>query len=51
MDLCERSIVLCDGRVIADGKSFDILQNDTLLEEAGLERPLRLQGYSFLKNE
>jgi len=36
MDLCERTILLSDGRVFADGKSEDILNDKILLEKAGL---------------
>ncbi len=44
LDLCERTIILCDGAVIADGKSADILRDDELLKKSGLEKPLRLQS-------
>ncbi len=44
LDLCERTIIMCDGAVIADGKSADLLQNDELLERSGLEKPLSLQN-------
>ena len=42
LDLCERTIILHDGRVAADGKTLDLLQNDALLEASHLERPARL---------
>jgi cobalt/nickel transport system ATP-binding protein len=44
LDLCERTIVIHGGRVLADGVTVDILQNDALLAESRLERPLRMQG-------
>ncbi|SCY04610.1 energy-coupling factor ABC transporter ATP-binding protein [Butyrivibrio sp. INlla14] len=43
MDTCERTILLDEGRIIADGRSTEILQNESLLTEHGLELPLRLQ--------
>jgi cobalt/nickel transport system ATP-binding protein len=45
LDLCERTIVIHRGRVLADGRTEEIFQNETLLEESRLERPLRMQGY------
>ena len=47
LDLCERTIIIKEGEVAADGKSADILSNETLLLASGLERPLRLQGCPF----
>lgn len=44
LDLCERTIIMCAGEVIADGKSEDILRDDELLERSGLEKPVRLQS-------
>jgi cobalt/nickel transport system ATP-binding protein len=44
LDLCERTIVLSDGRVTADGPTGEIFRDERLLEESGLEKPLRLQG-------
>ena len=44
IDLCERTIVMHNGRVTADGPTMDIFQNDVLLEESHLEKPLRIQG-------
>ena len=44
LDLCSRTIVLKDGRVLADGPSRELLGNDELLDAGSLERPLRLQG-------
>jgi cobalt/nickel transport system ATP-binding protein len=43
LDLCERTIVIHRGRVLADGRTEEIFQNETLLEESRLERPLRMQ--------
>jgi cobalt/nickel transport system ATP-binding protein len=44
LDLCERTIVLREGRMMADGPTSDIFRNDRLLDESHLERPLRLQA-------
>ncbi len=43
LDVCERCIVIGEGRVVADGPSEDILSNRTLLEANNLELPLSLQ--------
>ena len=43
MDTCERTVLLDDGQVIADGPSKEILSDEALLTEHGLELPLRLQ--------
>lgn len=44
MDLCQRTIVLHEGIVLADGPTDDVLADEALLARAGLELPLRLQG-------
>jgi cobalt/nickel transport system ATP-binding protein len=46
LDVCERCIVIGDGRVVADGPSMEILSNRTMLEENSLELPLSFQGRS-----
>ena len=43
LDVCERCIVLQDGRVMGDGPSKSILSDRTLLENNNLELPLSLQ--------
>jgi cobalt/nickel transport system ATP-binding protein len=43
LDVCERCIVIRDGKVVADGRSAEILTNRGLLEENNLELPLSLQ--------
>ena len=42
LDVCERTMIMHQGRIAADGKTFDLLQNDALLEASHLERPARL---------
>ncbi len=44
LDLCERTIVIHNGQVTADGPTLEIFHNDALLEESHLEKPLRMQG-------
>jgi cobalt/nickel transport system ATP-binding protein len=44
LDLCERTIVLHEGVVKADGPTRDIFRDDRLLAECRLERPLSMQG-------
>lgn len=42
--LCERTVVLHEGRVAADGASRDIFRDDALLARCRLEKPLAMQG-------
>lgn len=42
-DLCQRTIVMNHGTILADGETKKILSDKELLEKAGLELPLRLQ--------
>lgn len=44
IDLCERTIVLHQGRIIADGITIDLFKNRELLEQSNLEIPLKLQA-------
>ncbi|MDD2899700.1 MAG: ABC transporter ATP-binding protein [Desulfuromonadaceae bacterium] len=44
MDICERTIVLHNGTVMADGPTNEIFRNDTLLSACRLEKPFSLQG-------
>ncbi|MCL2789447.1 MAG: energy-coupling factor ABC transporter ATP-binding protein [Desulfobulbus sp.] len=44
LDLCERTVVLREGRIMADGPTSDIFAADRLLAESHLEKPLRLQA-------
>ncbi len=43
-DLCERTIVLAEGTIVADGPTVDIFGDAPLLEANGLERPLSTQA-------
>lgn len=44
MDLCERAIVLHQGRITGDGPIMKLLQDEELLHRSRLKRPLRMQG-------
>ncbi len=44
MDVCERTIVLSDGTVAADGPTREIFSDDALLARCSLEKPLSMQG-------
>ena len=44
LDLCERVIVIHEGRVKADGPLLEIFSHQALHEESHLEKPLRMQA-------
>lgn len=44
LDLCERTIIIREGEVAADGDSMVLLNDESLLSECNLEKPLRFQG-------
>lgn len=44
MELCQRTIVLSEGRVAADGPTPALLSDEELLEKNGLEKPLSMQS-------
>ena len=44
VELCERTIVLHEGLVMADGPTRDIFRNEELLAACHLEKPLAMQG-------
>ena len=44
LDLCERTIVIHDGKITANDSTTALFQNDELLEASHLEAPLGLQG-------
>ena len=43
LDLCPRVIILKKGEVFADGNSAELLSDEALMKEAGLEIPLSMQ--------
>ena len=44
LELCERTIVLHEGTVMADGPTLEIFGNDALLAACHLEKPFAMQG-------
>lgn len=42
LELCERSVIMNEGRVVADGATRELLANDELLARNRLEMPYRL---------
>jgi len=44
LDLCERTIILHNGRITADGPTKELFLNEPLLSQSRLEKPLRMQG-------
>jgi cobalt/nickel transport system ATP-binding protein len=45
LDICERTIIMNEGRIEADGPTAEIFQDEELLACCHLEKPLRLQKY------
>jgi len=43
-ETCQRVCIMNSGRIVANGPARELLSNRDLLEENGLELPLRLQG-------
>ncbi len=44
VELCDRTIVLHEGRVMADGPTLEIFNDDQLLKTCRLEKPFAMQG-------
>ncbi|MDD2315935.1 MAG: ABC transporter ATP-binding protein [Desulfobacterales bacterium] len=44
MDLCRRTLIIHEGRMVADGATLEIMQDEALLKQNRLEKPLRMQG-------
>jgi cobalt/nickel transport system ATP-binding protein len=44
LELCDRTIVLHEGRVLADGPTLQIFNNEQLLQDCRLEKPFAMQG-------
>ncbi len=44
LDTCERTIVLDNGSILADGPTIEVFTDEHTLERAHLEKPLRMQA-------
>lgn len=44
MDLCHRTLVIREGKIIGDGPTGDIMQDEELLASSSLEKPLSLRS-------
>lgn len=44
LDVCERTIVMSGGTIIADGPTLAIFRDEALLQQGGLEAPMSMQG-------
>jgi cobalt/nickel transport system ATP-binding protein len=44
LELCERTIILHEGEIKADGPTVDIFRNEVLLAGCSLEKPLSMQN-------
>ena len=42
LQLCPRSVVMCDGTIVADGPTHEILADEVVMDLAGLELPVGL---------
>ena len=51
LDLCDRTIVMKEGRIVADGNTRHVFGDPALLEECGLEQPCELRMKRALKRE
>ena len=51
LDLCDRTIVMKQGRIVADGSTRHVFGDLALLEECGLEQPCDLRMKRALKRE
>ncbi|MBW1650742.1 MAG: cobalt ABC transporter ATP-binding protein, partial [Deltaproteobacteria bacterium] len=44
IELCERTIILYKGEIKADGKTVQLFNDNNLICQSGLEKPLSMQG-------
>jgi len=49
-ETCERTIIIKDGTIIADGLTKEILSNAELLDSSSLEMPLCMQNHPNCNN-
>lgn len=50
-ELCDRTIIIKNGKVLADGKTASIITDFKLMDECGLEVPLLIQNCPICGNE
>jgi cobalt/nickel transport system ATP-binding protein len=50
MDLCRRTLVIREGKIIANGPTEEIMLDNELLASSNLEKPLRLQNCPVCEN-
>ena len=51
LDVCDRCLMLSDGKFVADGPANEILHDKKLLEEFNLELPLALMTHELLEEK
>jgi cobalt/nickel transport system ATP-binding protein len=51
LELCDRTVILSQGEIVADGPTAQLLSNDTLLERYGLEAPLSYRRPYCLRHD
>ncbi len=51
LEVCDRCLLLSDGKFVADGKASDILYDKALLEQYHLELPLALMTHELLEEK
>ena len=44
LEVCERTLIIHEGRIAADGPTLQLFQDEELLAQSGLEKPLQMQG-------
>ena len=50
LDICERTIIINRGKIEADGPTAEIFQDEKLLADCCLEKPLRMKKVSVMQS-